>query len=116
VYDEQGHLIGTNSGGTWEAGVDGARPGITMWADRVNGASYYQEYYEGEAEDMAMIVAQGLKIKMGDGTLYKNCLQTLEWTALSPSVLEYKFYAPGVGMVMERHLGSDEVTELVSLF
>ncbi len=39
--------------GSWEAGVDGARPGIVMLAEPQVGDTYRQEYYEGEAEDMA---------------------------------------------------------------
>ena len=41
--------------GSWEAGVDGAKPGIIMQADPKVGQSYHQEYYKGEAEDMAKV-------------------------------------------------------------
>ncbi len=76
------------------------------------GASYYQEYLEGEAEDMAMVVATGVSVTLSDGTIYENCLQTLDWVPLEPHALEYKFYAPEIGLVTEYHLGSDEVVEL----
>lgn len=41
--------------GSWEAGVDGAQPGIIMPADPRPGLAYRQEYYAGEAEDRAKI-------------------------------------------------------------
>jgi hypothetical protein len=43
--------------GSFEAGVDGAQPGIIMPADPQPGLTYRQEYYEGEAEDEAAIVS-----------------------------------------------------------
>src|SRR5215211_3585219 len=43
--------------GSWEAGVDGAKPGIYMQADPKVGETYRQEYYEGKAEDMAKVLS-----------------------------------------------------------
>ncbi len=50
---EDGELVGTE--GSWEAGVDGALPGIVMLASPEIGDAYRQEFYEDEAEDMAEI-------------------------------------------------------------
>jgi hypothetical protein len=44
---ENGKVASTK--GSWEAGVDGAKPGIIIPADPKVGQSYYQEYYPGEA-------------------------------------------------------------------
>ena len=41
-YDEEGSLIGTDSGGAWEAGVDDAEAGIVMWVSPIVGESYRQ--------------------------------------------------------------------------
>jgi hypothetical protein len=46
-----------SSKGSWEAGVDGANPGIIMKGDPKIGDSYRQEYLKGQAEDMADVVA-----------------------------------------------------------
>ena len=40
-----------NHDGSFEAGVDGAQPGVIMPADPHPGLKYRQEYYAGEAED-----------------------------------------------------------------
>ncbi len=47
----------TSTEGTWEAGVDGAQPGIVMLADPQVGDTYRQEWYEGQAEDLAKVFA-----------------------------------------------------------
>jgi hypothetical protein len=112
-YDDDDNLLGTDDEGSWEAGVDGALPGVVMWATPVIGMPYRQEYYEEEAEDMATVVKMGVTVVLGDGTTFTDCLQTLEWSPLEPFALEYKFYAPGVGVVAEQALGDDERVELV---
>ena len=112
-YDDDDNLIGTDNDGAWEAGVDEALPGIIMWAGPVAGVSYYQEYYEDEAEDMGMVVATGVRVELADGTIYEDCLQVLDWNPLDPAVLEYKYYAPDVGLVKEEVVGGDEVVELI---
>jgi hypothetical protein len=45
--------------GSWEAGVDGALPGIIMKAHPQVGDAYRQEFYRGEAEDMGKVVRVG---------------------------------------------------------
>ncbi len=43
--------------GSFEAGVDGALPGVIMPGDPEVGMAYRQEYYEGEAEDNGEILS-----------------------------------------------------------
>ena len=43
--------------GAWEAGVDGALPGILLPADPEVGMTYRQEHYAGEAEDRAKVLS-----------------------------------------------------------
>ena len=112
-YDDDDNLLGTNNDGAWEAGVDGALPGIVMWAAPEAGVSYYQEYWEDEAEDMGFIVALSVDLELADGTVYQDCLQVLDWNPLDPAGLEYKYYAPNVGLVKEEDVGGDESAELI---
>jgi hypothetical protein len=100
--------------GSWEGGVDGAQPGIIMKANPKVGESYRQEYYPGEAEDMAQIAGLGEKATVPYGT-FSGCLKILEWTPLEPGVAEYKYYAPGVGVILETVRGSRERMELVEI-
>jgi hypothetical protein len=95
---ENGVVVSTE--GSWEAGVDGAKPGIVMEAHPAVGDEYRQEYYKGEAEDMAKVLALNVSVTVPFGA-YTDCLQTNEWTPLEKGYAEDKYYAPGVGLVNE---------------
>ncbi|SFM69032.1 hypothetical protein [Methanolobus profundi] len=111
-YDD-GELVGT--AGSWEAGVDGAEPGILMKADPQIGDVYQQEYYEGEAEDMAEVLSLDASVTVEYGS-FDNCLQTKEWTPLEPGIEEHKYYASGVGLLKEESVTEgDEMLELVDI-
>jgi len=84
--------------GSWEAGVDGAKPGIIMQADPKVGQSYHQEYYKGEAEDQAKVQSLNASVSVPYGS-FDHVLVTREWTRLEPSYDEHKYYARGVGQV-----------------
>src|SRR5215216_3230020 len=111
----------TSTKGSWEAGVDGALPGIIMPADPKVGDSYRQEYYEGEAEDMAEVVSlDGSGLNDAVSTPYdsfsKDVLVTKDWSPLEPEILEEKYYAPGIGVIGEvTATGPAEKIELVDL-
>jgi hypothetical protein len=89
----------TNHDGSWEAGVDGAQPGIIMLAHPRLGETYRQEYYKGKAEDMGSVVGLDKKVKTAAGT-FDNCLQTKDWTPLEKQSEEHKYYCPAVGFVV----------------
>ncbi len=85
--------------GSFEAGVDGALPGVIMPGKPEVGLAYRQEYYEGEAEDNGEIlsVAEMADVPAGH---YEDVLLTKDTITIEPDVLEYKLYAPGVGPVL----------------
>lgn len=93
---EDGEPAGTE--GSWEAGVDGALPGVAMPADPTVGDAYRQEYFRGEAEDLAEVRRTGESLTTPAGE-YDDVLVTGEWTPLEPDIVEEKYYAPGVGNV-----------------
>ena len=64
------------------------------------GEWYRQEYYRGEAEDMAAVAQLSQTVSVPYGN-FENCLQTKEWTPLEPDVVEDKYYAPNHGLVLE---------------
>jgi hypothetical protein len=89
----------TTKGGSWEAGVDGALPGIIVPANPVDDMKYRQEYYEGEAEDNGEVLSVEEQVEVPAGH-YRDALLTKDTNALEPKVLEYKLYAPDVGPVL----------------
>src|SRR5215213_2605195 len=93
---ENGKVVSTK--GSWEAGVDGAKPGIIMQADPKVGQSYRQEYYVGRAEDMAKVVSLNESATVPYGSFHQ-VLVTKEFTPLEPGYVEHKYYAAGVGQV-----------------
>jgi hypothetical protein len=110
---ENGEIV--SRAGSWEAGVDGAMPGVVMLADPRVGDRYRQEFYAGEAEDMARVRAAGASVAVPAGS-YQHVLVTEDWTPLEPDVLEHKSYAPGVGVVLERVVkGGSGVLRLVEI-
>ena len=99
-YSEElalGKVVSTE--GSWEAGVDGAEPGIVMEADPRVGDSYRQEYYAGKAEDMGEVLALGESVTVQYGA-FKGCIKTRDWTPLEPDAGEYKYYCPSVGFTV----------------
>jgi hypothetical protein len=93
---ESGVVVSTE--GSWEAGVDSAQAGIILPADPRVGLMYRQEYYAGQAEDAAEILAVDEHVEVPAGT-YDGCLKTRDYTPLDPEIEEQKWYARGVGPV-----------------
>jgi hypothetical protein len=99
---ENGKLV--DRAGSFEAGVDGAQPGIAMPANPVPGLSYRQEYYKGQAEDKAAIVTVGQEqVEVPFGFFGEGVLMTRDLVPTEPKVQELKFYARGVGPVLSMH-------------
>ena len=99
--------------GSWEHGVDGAHAGIIMPAKPRPGLSYRQEYYAGEAEDVARVVSVDAKVTVPFGT-FASTVKTQDTTPLEPGVLEFKYYARGVGHVLRTTKDGGGREELVS--
>ena len=85
--------------GSFEAGVDGALPGVIMPGDPEVGMAYRQEYYKGEAEDNGEILSLEEMAEVPSGK-YDDVLLTKDTITIEPDVLEYKLYAPGIGPVL----------------
>ncbi len=103
---EDGKVV--NRSGSFEAGVDGAQPGIIMPGDPMPGVEYRQEYYEGEAEDEAAVVTRGEEqVEVPYGFFDSEVVMTRDLVPTEPRVQELKFYAPGVGPVLAVHTDGD---------
>jgi hypothetical protein len=109
-YDEEGNLIGTSHAGSWEAGVEGAQPGIIMLADPQPGDSYRQEFLAGVAEDMAKVLRLNARVSVPYGE-FNDCLETKEWSPLEPGAIEHKYYARGIGLVLVEELKGKTVRQ-----
>ncbi|MFA4918388.1 MAG: hypothetical protein WC581_03945 [Thermodesulfovibrionales bacterium] len=111
-FDANGEVIGF--GGSWEAGVNGAKPGIIMEAHPQGGDIYRQEFALGAAEDMAEVLSTYESITVHSVT-YNLCLKTKEFSALEPDVVENKFYAPSVGNIQTVDVATGKHLDLVQI-
>ncbi len=93
---KSGKIIG--SAGSWQAGVNGAQPGIIMRAKPTLGDNYRQNYLKGTVEDMGYVVSLDGALKVPYHA-YKDLLITLQWSNLTPDIIENRYYARGVGFV-----------------
>jgi len=105
---ENGVII--NHDGSWLAGVDGARAGIIMPGINLLGARYFQEVAPDVALDQAETVSLSEVVQTPAGT-FERCLKTRETTALDPTQLGFKFYAPGIGLVQDGSVKLVEISE-----
>jgi hypothetical protein len=100
--------------GSWTAGVDGAKPGVFMFARPRPGRSARQEYYKGQAEDHFEVLSLRASVRVpyiSSG----HALLTKEWTPLEPGTIDHKFYVRGIGTVLEQTVkGGSERNALVS--
>ena len=110
---ENGHVVSTE--GSWEWGKEGALPGIIMWADPGAhiGESYRQEFFRGEAEDWAKVLAVGQAVNVPYGNL-TGCVKTEDWNGLESGGRENKYYCPGLGLALETTVQGGERLELQS--
>jgi hypothetical protein len=104
----------TTTEGSWEAGVDGAQAGIIVPAKPKQGLTYREEYYAGHAEDAAEVLGVNGKAQVPFGR-FGGALMTRNYSGIEPNVEELKFYARGVGPVLELLVsGGSGRAELVS--
>lgn len=112
VEYENGLAVSTH--GAWIAGEDGAKPGIVMKANPQVGAVYRQEFAPSEAEDAAEVIARNRRVATPAGT-FTGCVKTEDFTPIEPDALEYRFYAPGIGVVREVNAETGEIVNLVEV-
>jgi hypothetical protein len=89
-------------GGAWQAGVDGAVPGIIMPARFLLGSRYFQEQAPGVALDRAEHTKMGLTIDdpKNQNQPFEDCVEVVETTKLERGK-SIKRYCPGVGLVFD---------------
>jgi hypothetical protein len=110
---ENGHFVKASD--SWQAGIDGAQPGIIMEANPQQGDAYRQEYYPGHALDQAKVLGSSGPVKVPYRS-FRTSLATVERSPLEPAVHEKKYNVPGIGVIAERVTsGNHERFDLVSV-
>ena len=89
--------------GTWISGVKGAKFGLMMPGKIKAGDKFYQEKAQKIAMDRAEIKETGLTVETPAGK-FSNCIKVEDTSPLEPNVKDYKWYAPGVGLVKDNNM------------
>jgi hypothetical protein len=85
--------------GTWQAGVNGAMPGVALPANPKVGCSYREEFARGIAEDQSRVLALDSQAQVPAGH-FKPTLMTEDFSPIEPNVSEIKYYAKGSGQAV----------------
>ncbi len=93
---EKGKIV--NHDGTWVAYKNGGKPGLAMPGNPKVGMKYYQEVSPGIVMDRAEVISVSKTLKT-QAAEFKNCMQTEGSSKLDPSAVEFRIFAPGVGLV-----------------
>lgn len=112
-YGEDG--IPVNVDGSFQADVNGARPGIIAKAAPAVGDVYRQEFDLGNAEDTAKVLSLHGSATSLAASCASTCLVTEESTPLAPGAIENKYYKPGVGFIFQLKPATGETLQLVEI-
>lgn len=99
--------------GSFKAGRDGDKGGILLPQDPVVGDLFRQELSVGNAEDVVEILATDGNENAIAASCSNACLVTRDFTPLEPDAEENKYYAPGIGLILEVDVESGDRVELI---
>jgi hypothetical protein len=108
---ENGELVDLD--GSWKAGIELAKPGIVMPAAPAVDDVYRQEFFLGDAEDMAEVTSTSGSETVPGASCAGTCLVTHEFTPIEPDASEAKYYAPGIGLILEVDEETGDRVELI---
>lgn len=114
-FDENDACEGEEiNAGSWEAGVDGAQPGIMMPGTPLLGAKYFQEIAPPGAVDRGEIAAMGLPWPEPEEGLaiveepdFTGCIKIFDTNPTDGDACgeeDAKIYCPGIGLVQDQDL------------
>jgi len=106
---------GDSHEGSWEAGKNGAMPGIVMEAQPKVGDKYDQEVAKDVAEDKATVLNANETVCVPYGC-FSEVIKTEDINPLEPDIVENKYYAQNIGEIKaEMVKGGSEVETLVQI-
>lgn len=112
--------------GSFKHDRDGDVGGTLFLGRPVRGAVYRQEFSIANAEDMAEVLStnyrygvnatldRGVPQQLANLFCAGDCIVTKEYSAIEPDKFALKYYARGVGFIIETKSNSDEVLQLTN--
>jgi hypothetical protein len=89
--------------GTWLAGSGPNRPGLVVAGSPKLNMKYYQEIAPGVTMNRGEVVSLSESCKTAAGT-FTNCMKVKGTSGMDAKKLEYKYYAPNIGLVRDQNL------------
>lgn len=113
-FDDEDECTGLESNeGSWEAGVDGAIPGLMMPGTPLLGAKYFQEIAPPDAVDRGQVAGMGLDWPLvedgeeSENPEFTDCIKIFDTNPTEDgecSEDDTKIYCPGIGLVQDQDL------------
>ena len=110
--------------GSWKTGRDGAKPGIRLPGAPNVGNVHRQEFFPGDAEDLAEVLSTTYGFganpqldafvpqALAQLLCANDCVVTREFTPIEPGADARKYYARGIGQFLEVKPDTGEVVQL----
>lgn len=112
-FDDEGDLFDVH--GSFKAGIGDAHPGIIMKAAPAVGDFYRQEFALGTAEDAGEVLSTTGSATAPAASCAGTCVVIRDINPFDPGTDESKYYAPGIGQILETDTTTGErLQELVS--
>ncbi len=86
-----------------------------MKATPAVGDVYRQEFSLNNAEDLAKVLRVKASATVPAASCKGNCVVTRDFTPIEPGVFERKYYAPGIGSILELKPQTGDRLELVEI-
>ena len=101
--------------GSWQAFRHLAKPGVLMSAAPRLGDVFRREFALGDAEDAAEVLSITGSAKVPGASCAGDCLVTRDFTPLDPGMAVHRYFAPGIGLILEVDPDTGQRRELVSV-
>lgn len=102
--------------GSFKSGRDGAKAGILMYAAPQVGVTFREEADWGNAEDLSEVIATDATERAPAARCNRTCVKLRAFSPLEPGVNEFKFYAPGIGKIVDTKETTGARSELIRYF
>ena len=114
-YDDEGEFTGTDFDGSWQAGVDGAAPGWIMRADPHARRQLLPGVLPGRGRGRGRGDRDRAQRRDRRSAPSTTCSRSATPRASSPGVGAFKYFAPGVGQVLEEEFAEDEPSLFIEI-
>lgn len=101
---------------SFKSGLSDAKAGILMFAAPQTGVTFREEADWGNAEDLSEVIATDATERAPAARCNRTCVKLLAFSPVEPGVNEFKFYAPGIGKIVDMKETTGARSQLIKYF